>query len=269
MSEEKALTIRQRPRITADVWNVIESMAPVAVASRMFGVKLEQAAIVMATGYELGLPLTAAFDVIYVSSDGRRVLRPKGALALVRASGLLERFEWKSDDKQATVTMKRKGDESATSMTLTIADAQKAGWKSTAWKTTPQNMLRWRLIGWMCDLLFTDVLLGLAIADDSYLPIEITPDGNVIDVQAQVLPTRTPPEPETAPEETTPAPSVLETPVETPQETPPPAAVDVHTLADLVAKYGIPAIMAANENTPPGSDEDVARVWAKLEAQDG
>lgn len=266
MSEEKALTIRQRPQITVSVWNVIESMAPVATAARMFGVTKEQAAIVMATGYELGLPLTTAFDVIYVSKDGRRVLRPKGALGLIRASGLLEQFDWTSDDKSATVTMKRRG-EPAKSMTLTIKDAEKAGWKSTAWKTTPQNMLRWRLIGWLGDLLFGDVLLGLSIADDSYLPVEITPDGDVIDAQAEPL-SRKPPEPASVETVATQAPSVPETPPESEPEEPPQAeATQTPTLADLVARFGVEAIMAENNNTPPASDADLVRIRDVLEAK--
>jgi hypothetical protein len=151
----------------------------------------------MLTGHELGLPLTSAFDVIYVSKNGRRTLRPKGALALVHRSGLLEEFSWESNDSEATVTMKRKGGQPH-SMTLTIEQARRAGWKSTAWETTPANLLRWRLVGWLCDLLFADALCGLSIADDSYLPVEITEDGDVIDATGgwKVEPvTQSPPQP--------------------------------------------------------------------------
>jgi hypothetical protein len=229
----------------------------------MFGVTQEQAAIIMATGHELGLPLTASFDVIYVSKEGRKTLRPKGALALVRSSGLLEKFDWQSDDASATVTMKRI-DGPEKSMTLTIAQAQAAGWKSSAWQTTPQNMLRWRLIGWLCDLLFTDVLCGLSIADDSYLPIEITAEGDVIDGTSQWI---TPPITQPA---STPSPAPQSTPQ--PQqaaytEPPIPQPEPAITLNELLAKWGAQRIMDAHGGIP-ATVEQMVEINAKLEKAD-
>ena len=259
--------------VTKEAWEVIQNIAPVAVASRMFGVTKEQAMIVMLTGHELGLPVTAAFDVIYVSKDGRRTLRPKGALALVHNSGLLEEFDWVSDSQKATVTMKRKGGKPH-SMTLTIEQAKKAGWKSTAWETTPANLLRWRLVGWMTDLLFADVLCGLSIADDSYLPVEITEDGDVVETSSSWIvepvtqsPPQTPPKKDggNGKDEPVQAASKASEPAETKQEEAPAAETAAKEeppedaaaiMANLVQEHGAAAVMAVNDGRIPNGLEE-------------
>jgi hypothetical protein len=266
MVEEKALTTAQ-PRqmnarqLTSDVWNTIQAIAPVATAARMFGVTQEQAAVVMMTGYELGLPLSASFDVIYVSREGRRTLRPKGALALVRQSGLLEKFDWTSTNDSATVTMKRlNGPEKE--MTLTIEEAQKAGWKSAAWAATPQNMLRWRLIGWLCDLLFPDVLLGLNIADDSYLNAQITPDGDVIEGTSEWIQA-----PASVSQQTQPiVPINVATPAATPEKA---EGKTPSTLQDLLDEgWTAQQVMEACDNSIPSTEQQVLDTWYKLNAED-
>jgi len=218
----------------------------------MYGMTAGQMSVVMIAGYELGLTLTGAVDVIYVAKSGRPTLRPKGALGLIRRSGLLEQYDWTSDAKSATVTMKRKGDNKAHSMTLTIEEAQAAGWKSTAWATTPANMLRWRLIGWLADMLFSDVLMGLTIADDSWMDVEITADGDVINHMS-------PTEPQASS-------ATLPTQVKAPEpvEPEPPAL----TVADLI-NFGFKAedILTANEDKIPETAAECEVVKAKLEAE--
>ena len=263
----KALVPRQ---ISSDIWKTIQDIAPTAVASRMYGMTEDQMAVVMLAGYELGLPLTAAVDVIYVAKSGKPTLRPKGALALVRRSGLLEQYDWTSDAKSATVTMKRKGDSKAHSMTLTIEEAQKAGWKSAAWDTTPANMLRWRLIGWLSDMLFPDVLMGLTIADDSWMEVEITAEGDVIEhvpspeavpqprPQVPAAPVATPP-PEKPPEPAKSMPAATPT---APAEKP----LDIYGL--LERGYTAEQITIANEGLIPDTSEKCQEVLdVMLEAQ--
>lgn len=161
-----------------DAIEVIDKLSPAASGSRLFGLTNEQAKMVMLTGYELGMSLTGALRTMYVSQNGQVTLKPKGALALIQSSGLLEKYEWEGDNNSQTVTMKRKG-RPERRMTLTLKEAQTAGWKSAAWTATPQNMLRWRLIGWLADLDWTDLLLGLSVADDSWMDVQITPEGDV------------------------------------------------------------------------------------------
>lgn len=182
MTETTALAIMAKPINSKDI-AVIDLMAETVWKSGRFGVgSAAAAAATMYKGHELGLGKMASFDVIYVPSNGLPVLRPKGALALVRRSGLLEKFDWQGNRAEMTVTMQRKG-ETERELSLTYAEAKAAGWKSTAWDAVPQNMLRWRLIGWLCDLLFTDVLMGISVADDSWMAVEITPNGDVVDAE--------------------------------------------------------------------------------------
>lgn len=179
------LPIPKRQLTYLDAIEVIDKLAPAASGSRLFGLTNEQAKMVMLTGYELGMSLTGALRTMYVGPSGAVTLRPKGALALIQSSGLLEKFEWEGDNNSQTVTMKRRG-KPERRMTLTLKEAQAAGWKSDAWQKTPSNLLRWRLIGWLADLDWTDLLLGLSIADDSWMNVQITPEGDVIEYSQPV-----------------------------------------------------------------------------------
>lgn len=160
------LTVHYQP-ITLETWNLISALAPAAHSSRLFGVSSpEQAAMIMAKGHELGMPITAAFELIQVI-QGKPTLSPRGALALVMASALLEDMQIKDNKDSCTVTMKRKGGPSYT-LTWTLEDAKKAGIvkPDSAWQSYQANMLRWRAIGFVIDVLFSDVCGGLKRADE-------------------------------------------------------------------------------------------------------
>ena len=176
---QEQLPVAKNQLSYGEAWEFIDKAHVTLAKSRAIGMTPEQAAFAMLAGYELGLTFTGALRVLYVSKNGQLTLKPKGALALMRTSGQLEKFDYEGDDTRQTVTIKRKG-QPERSMTLTIDQAQKAGWKSQAWTATPSNMLRWRLIGWLADLEFTEFLLGLPLADDSWLDVELTPDGDAI-----------------------------------------------------------------------------------------
>lgn len=184
---DNALAIRQNltpalPRKQVgyvDAIKVIDAIAPDdRTAISTFGMTKAQTRFAMWAAYEIGLPFTAGPRVFYASPDGKLVFKPEGVLALIQSSPEFENFSWKGDNNSQTVYIKRKG-RPQREMTLTIQEAEKAGWKSAAWKTTPANMLRWRLIGWLGKLDWNDVLLGITIADDSYMNVEITEDGDV------------------------------------------------------------------------------------------
>lgn len=160
------MTVHHQP-ITLEMWNLISALAPTAHSSRLFGVSSpEQAAIIMAKGHELGMPITAAFELIQVI-QGKPTLSPRGALALVMASGLLEDMQIKDNKDACTVTMKRRGGPGYT-LTWTLEDAKKAGIvkPDSAWQSYQANMLRWRAIGFVIDVLFSDVCGGLKRADE-------------------------------------------------------------------------------------------------------
>ena len=147
---------------------MIERVAPAMHQARFFGGVTSPAAAmaIMLTGHELGLPPAASFRLIHVI-DGRPSLSPKGALAVLRRSGLLEGLEIAEAPGACTVTMRRRGGEAYT-LTWTLDDARRAGVvrPNGGWDRYPQNMLRWRTIGYVADVLFPDVLGGLHRADE-------------------------------------------------------------------------------------------------------
>lgn len=167
--------------LTIDTWNLISALAPAAHQSRLFGVSSpEQAAMIMAKGYELGMPITAAFELIQVI-QGKPTLSPRGALALVLASGLLEDMVINDEAHTCTVTMKRKGGP-AYGLKWTLEDAKKAGVvkPDSAWASYEANMLRWRAIGFVIDVLFSDVTGGLKRADEFGATVDA--EGVVVEV---------------------------------------------------------------------------------------
>lgn len=136
--------------------------------------------MIMAKGFELGMPITAAFELIQVI-QGKPTLSPRGALALVLASGLLEDMNINDEAHSCTVTMKRKGGPGYT-LKWTLEDAKKAGIvkPDSAWSSYESNMLRWRAIGFVIDVLFSDVTGGLKRADE--FGATINSEGIVVEV---------------------------------------------------------------------------------------
>lgn len=165
---------------------LIQSMAPMIHASRLFGVASpEQAAAIMVTAAELGMSPTAGFEFIDII-QGKPALSPRGALALIHRSGLLEAMEIKEDDAGCTVTMKRHGGLTYTS-TWTLDEAKRAGLvkPDSGYAKYPRNMCRWRAIGYAADILFPDVLSGLKTADQ--FGAEIDQTGDIIEGEAEVV----------------------------------------------------------------------------------
>lgn len=235
MNETNALVTTQP--LTPSVWQVIEAIAPVMHKCRMFGVtNWEQAATIMIKGHELGLGLAASFEYIHIIQN-KPSLAPRGALALIHMSGVLEKLTIKETVDSCTVYMKRvNGFEYET--TWTMADAERAGLvkEDSGWKKYPQNMLRWRAIGYCADVVCPDVLGGLKRADEFGAPIDTA--GNVIEGEFTV----------------TAEPSKVE------------ETATVVTLDELVTQYGADRVMEAAGGRIPGTLEEVASVAAKLAA---
>ena len=143
MNETRALATRQT--LTPKTWEMIQSVAPVMQKARLFGVSsTEQAAAIMLKGHELGIGLAASFEFIVVI-QGKPSLVPRGALALVLQSDLLEGMKVSDEPNACTVWMKRKGGLEY-QLTYTLEQAQKAGLvkPNSAWESYGPNMLRWR-----------------------------------------------------------------------------------------------------------------------------
>ena len=239
-----ALAVRE---LTPNVIDMALRLAPTFKESRLFGVATDaQAATICLKGYELGLSLTASFELIHVI-DSKPAISPRGALALILNSPLLENLEIKdeNDDKGApwacTVTMKRKNGFSYTAR-FTMDDAKRAGLikAGSGWEKYPANMLRARAIGYCADVVFPDVLGGLKRADEFGANLDTA--GNVVDGQWSAVPT--------------PTMTALQ----------PAAAAPTVTLQQLVDQFGAEAIMAANGGQIPSTQEQLDDVAQALGA---
>ena len=137
-------------------------------------------------GNEIGLkPLQALQNIAVI--NGRPCLWGDAALALVRGSGLVEDFreDLHEPSMTATCTIKRKDQPTPISRTFSKADAEKAGlWGKNNWSGYPKRMLQMRARAFALRDGFTDVLKGIAVAEEQQ---------DVVDVTAEPLPA--PPEP--------------------------------------------------------------------------
>lgn len=244
--------------LNTNTWAMIQSIAPAMKESRLFGVSTnEQAIAIMAKGFELGLSLTAAFEFIMVI-EGKPALIPRGALALILNSPLLEKLDIEDEKDGCTVTMKRRGGIEYTSR-FNLADAKTAGLvkDGSGWAKYPANMCRWRAIGFCADVVFPDVLGGLKRADE--LGADLTPGGEVIEgswnVKGSQPPDADPPLASTVRKNSGIPAALLEEP----------ATVDPMTLLnELILKHGAEAVVVANEGRIPATLEEIGAVAGKL-----
>jgi hypothetical protein len=207
--------------------------------SRLFGVTSADAAkAIMLKGDELGLGLAASFEFVQVVL-GKAALSPRGCLALIHLSKLVEVQIRRSDDMACTVWMKRKDTGFEFELTWTMQDAVKAGVvkPDSGWDHYPANMLRWRTVGFVADVVCPDLIGGLKRADE--LGAAIDPNGDVIEGSFKV--------------ESVEAPRI--------------EAKAAVTLKDLLALSSPEHIMELNEGRIPASDEEVAAVEAALEKE--
>ncbi len=232
--------------ITPTVWGMIEKIAPTMKESRFFGVAtVPQAQAIMLKGHELGLGLTQSFEFIHVIQD-KPSLSPRGALALILRSGLLEDLDIKDikndkgEPEHCEVTMKRRGGIKYTT-SFSMDDAKRAELvkPGSGWAKYPANMLRSRAIGYCADLVFPDVLGGMKRSDE--LGADITPEGNVIEA------TWTP---------------VAVKPMSTAAAVP-----DATTLLNnLTQAYGPERLIKENGGAIPTTIEELTELKAKLDA---
>lgn len=238
-----ALTVRNE--ITPTEWQMINEIAPVMHTSRLFGVSSPAAAAaIMVKGRELGLPLTASFDLIHVI-DNKPGLSPRGALAILHASPLIRRIEIGElyDDKNNylghTCTIERVNGFTYTAR-FTLEDAKKADLikDKSGWSKYPRNMCLWRAVGFAADVAAPDIIGGMKTADQY---------GAAIDAQGDVIPG-----------EWVSAPAAVE--YDVPDET---AAAAIAAQA-LVEEYGAELVLAANDGAIPTTLEEVDAVRYKL-----
>lgn len=158
--------------------------------------KPESVLVAMQQGAEIGLTPMQSLQSIAVI-NGRPGIYGDAALALVRASGLMESYSQSEtgtpgkDDFTAVVTTERKGGSKITTR-FSVADAKAANlWgKAGPWSQYPARMLLFRARGFNLRDNFGDVLKGLRTTEE----LRDTP----IDVEVQDV---TPPPPAVEPEQ--------------------------------------------------------------------
>lgn len=123
--------------------------------------------IAMQWGAEIGLqPLQAMQSIAVI--NGRPSIWGDAMLALVRGSGLLEYIREEPTDTGCTCTLKRRG-EAEVVREFTVEDAKKAGLygKQGPWQQHPKRMMQMRARAFALRDVFTDVLRGVHIAEES------------------------------------------------------------------------------------------------------
>ena len=140
--------------------------------------KPDACCVAIMQGLELGLSPIAAVNSIAVI-NARPSVWGDGALAVVRASGLVESFKETDDGEMATCTIKRRDEAEPIVRTFSMKDAALAGLagKAGPWKSYPQRMRQMRARSWAMRDGFADVLKGLHIAEEAQdIPMrDITP----------------------------------------------------------------------------------------------
>jgi hypothetical protein len=141
----------------------VERIATIAVASNYTACrKVEEAAMLIMTGQELGLSPMQSLRGIYVVK-GKPVLAADTMIAVVRRSGLCE--SWRiveSTPDRCTITTRRKGETHDAERTWTIADAKRAGLLTNGtWSAYPAAMLRHRCAADLARQEYPDVILGM------------------------------------------------------------------------------------------------------------
>jgi hypothetical protein len=117
-------------------------------------------------GHEVGLqPLQALQNIAVI--NGRPAMWGDALLALVRASPLCEYVTESDDGHTATIRGKRKGSPEEI-RTFSMDDAKMAGLagKQGPWSQYPKRMRQMRARAFLLRDLFTDVLRGMAMAEE-------------------------------------------------------------------------------------------------------
>ena len=150
----------------------------------------EQALLIMAVGYELGIPATAALRSIHIVK-GKPVLSADLMIALVKRSNLSDYFKLvESTDTVATYVTRRKGEQEVR-QSFSAADAKRAGLTGDNWTRYPRVMLRHRSAAELARLVYPDVCLGIYAEEE----LADLPPAEVVSVQDDVIDAEIPPPP--------------------------------------------------------------------------
>ena len=146
----------------------VTRLATIAVESKLTKLgRIEEAAVILMTGRELGLAPMQSLRGIYVV-DGKPTLSADMMVAVIRKSGQCETWRVvESTAERCTITTRRKGESADAARTWTRADADRAGvTHKDPWRKYPAIMLRHRCAADLARQEYPDVLLGLYDPDE-------------------------------------------------------------------------------------------------------
>ena len=146
----------------------VTRLATIAVESKLTKLgRIEEAAVILMTGRELGLAPMQSLRGIYVV-DGKPTLSADMMVAVIRKSGQCETWRVvESTAERCTITTRRKGESADAARTWTRADADRAGvTHKDPWRKYPAAMLRHRCAADLARQEYPDVLLGLYDPDE-------------------------------------------------------------------------------------------------------
>ena len=253
MTEQtRALVPQPQRELTLSTWEMLAAVGEAVYKARTFGVSSPQeASIKMLPAYEHAIPLSSALSTVYII-ENKPTLAPKLLWAKVIANPDFGGYEERRlVDKQGNfhgweITLKRKSGLRATRR-FTLDDArriiasERTGKKlaeKSNWQNYPEQSCYWRTLGFVIDVVFSDVAQGIYTADA--LGAEVSPEGDII---------------------------TGDWAVEEPTSSPPPSPTEPEvTLDALLERFGAEAILEANEGKIPATEEECVAVLSKLEA---
>lgn len=239
-------------------WAMIQSIAASAKDSMKFGLaKPQEAEMKLLVAWENGFPLTSAFGIVHII-NGISALSPKAVWAKVVGHPEFGGYQEERLEKAGKffgykITLKRKtGIEASRQFTLEDAVTAKLD-KKDNWLHFQENMCYWRAMGHIQDVVFPDVTLGLPRAD--MLGADVDADGDVIEGSWSAQSSQA-----------TAQVSASDGLVSGMPESEQPAQPDpVNRLNEMVQTYGVDAIMAANNNKIPATNEELDKIERELE----
>lgn len=178
--EDTALAIRQAMAVSEhgielrtleDAWRFAQMVASSGMAPKSLNTA-DKVLVAVQTGMEAGLTPMQAVRSVYVV-NGVGAWMGEAAVALIRASGKCEwwagaEIQGEDDARVAIIRSKRTDDRTVYETKFSVQDAKDAKlWeKSGPWTEYPERMLKWRAVGFHAKDHYSDVLRGLAIAEE-------------------------------------------------------------------------------------------------------
>ena len=172
MSDKKEITetsasFSLAPRSFEQAIRFSEMVADSDMVPKDFKGKAGNCLIAIQWGHEVGLqPLQALQNIAVI--NGRPAMWGDSLMALVRSSPACEYITETDDGNTATIKGKRKG-QPEEARTFSMEDAKLAGLagKQGPWTNYPKRMRQMRARAFLLRDLFTDVLRGMAMAEEA------------------------------------------------------------------------------------------------------